>query len=63
MALFIYLALGYWACGKTWYRNKVRIGSWDKLFLTRLCTGMFTGFVIIPIAIVITIMEIIGRSN
>ena len=48
----IYMAAGYWAVGKTIYANKIRIGTWKNLFLTRLCLGVILGFILIPIAII-----------
>ncbi|MBQ3566766.1 MAG: hypothetical protein IJA12_06255 [Oscillospiraceae bacterium] len=49
--IFIYGALGYWACGKTIYANKIRIGKATDLFLTRLIFGLLFGFVLIPVAV------------
>ena len=37
----LYVILGYWACGKTIYANKIRIGTANSLFFTRLYTGIF----------------------
>lgn len=53
--LIIYAALGYWACGKTIYADKIRIGTASNLFLTRLILGCLLGFILIPIAIIKTI--------
>lgn len=54
--LAIYLWLGYWAVGKTLWRNKVVIGR--NLFFGRLFLGAFAGLIIIPIAI---IMKFFGK--
>lgn len=54
----IYIALGYWAVGKTIYANKLRIGSISNLFLSRLILGIFLGFILIPIAIIRKIFHI-----
>lgn len=52
MLLLIYVVVGYWAVGQTIYANKIRVGSWDKLFLGRLILAVFLGFILIPVAIV-----------
>jgi len=49
--LFAYVALGYWAVGKTIYANKIRIGTFNDLFLTRLILGILLGWILIPVAI------------
>ena len=54
--LIIYAALGYWACGKTIYANRIRIGTASNLFLTRLILGCLLGFILIPIAIIKSIL-------
>ncbi len=48
----IYGALGYWAAGKTIYANKIRIGTFKDLFLTRFIVGILLGFILIPVAII-----------
>jgi hypothetical protein len=53
--LGVYVVLGYWACGKTIYANKIRIGTANNLFLTRLILGILLGFILIPVAIIKTI--------
>lgn len=59
VALFaIYLAFGYWACGKTIYANSIRIGAASDLFLRRIILGALLGIIIIPIAIIRTILHI-----
>ena len=49
--LIIYMALGYWATGKTLYANSVLIGSWMVIFMRRVIMGTLLGWVLIPIAI------------
>lgn len=49
--LLAYLVVGYWAVGQTVYANKIRIGSWDKLFLRRFIIALFLGFILIPVAL------------
>lgn len=52
MGLLIYMVLGYWAAGQTIYKNRILIGSWTAIFLEKLVTGFFLGFILIPIAII-----------
>ncbi len=49
--LVIYVIAAYWAAGQTIYANKIRIGTWNDLVLTRLIVGMLLGIILIPIAI------------
>lgn len=51
MGAIIYLILGYWATGKTIYRNKVLVGSWQGIFIQRVAMGAVLGFILIPWAI------------
>lgn len=51
IAFIIYSALGYWAMGKTIYANKIRFGTANDLFMSRLIWGLFFGWILIPIAI------------
>ncbi len=49
--LLIYLVAGYWAAGKTIYANKIRIGTFNELFMARLIAALFLGWILIPWAI------------
>lgn len=49
--LVVYAIAGYWAVGETIYANKIRIGTANDLFLTRLILGCLLGFILIPVAI------------
>ena len=53
--IVLYMALGYWAAGKTVYANKIRIGTMQHLFIQRLTLGLLLGWVLIPIAALKTI--------
>ncbi len=53
-----YAVLSYWAAGQTVYANKIRIGTFSNLFLTRLIVGFLLGIVLIPIAIIRKIFHI-----
>ena len=54
-----YLALGYWATGKTILANKVLIApSWTDIFMERIMWGAILGWILIPIAI---FKKIFGR--
>lgn len=50
--LIVYAALGYWAAGKTVYANKIRFGTMSHLFFTRLGTGLFFGWILIPVSLI-----------
>lgn len=50
--LLVYIALGYWACGKTIYANKIRIGTASNLFISRFILGFFLGWILIPVALI-----------
>ena len=54
----LYAALGYWACGKTIYANKIRIGDGNTLFMNRLFNGILLGWILIPIALIRVIFGI-----
>lgn len=58
MEAIIYLVLAYWAAGKTIYRNKIQIGTLQGIFLQRLMVGAILGFILIPIAIIMTIVSV-----
>lgn len=50
--VIVYAVLSYWAAGQTIYANKIRIGTFNNLFLNRLIIGCLLGIVLIPIAII-----------
>lgn len=52
MEVIIYLILAYWATGRTVYRNKILIGTGQGIFLQRVAVGFIFGFVLIPWAII-----------
>ena len=56
--LVLYLILSYWACGKTIYANKIRIGKAGDLFITRFIVGAILGIILIPIALIRVILHI-----
>lgn len=49
---FIYMALGYWATGRTIYANKILIGTSTNIFTQRLLWGTLFGLVLIPWALI-----------
>ena len=61
IVIIAYVVLGYWACGRTIYANKIRIGKATDLFLTRLIIGIMAGFVLIPIALLKTIFRLLFK--
>ena len=50
--LFVYMALGYWATGKTIYANKIIIHSFGQLFMQRMIMGSVLGWILIPWALI-----------
>lgn len=52
MGIFIYMILGYWATGKTIYKNQILIGTAQGIFLNRIVVGFLLGWILIPIAII-----------
>ena len=50
--IIIYMVLGYWATGKTIYANQVMLGTWNGIFMRRLCMGTLLGWILIPWAII-----------
>lgn len=50
--ILIYMILGYWAAGRTVYRNKIMIGTFQNIFFRKLLVGFFFGFILIPMAII-----------
>lgn len=50
--LIAYLALGYWATGYLFYRNKVVISSNGSFFGTKLGIGALFGWILIPVAFI-----------
>lgn len=52
MAIFIYMILGYWAAGRTIYKNYVMVGTFTTIFMRKVITGLFLGWILIPIAII-----------
>lgn len=57
MIWIIYMILGYWATGRTIYRNRILIGTANGIFLHRLVIGFLLGFILIPIAILGLLFE------
>ena len=52
MLLIVYLILGYWAVGKTIYRNRIVFGTWQAVFFQKLALALIIGWILITIAIV-----------
>lgn len=50
--LIVYIALGYWATGRTIYADKIFIGTENGIFGRRLCMGFLFGWALIPWAII-----------
>ena len=50
--LILYIVLGYWATGRTIYKNSVLIGTTHGIFMKKWCTGVLLGWILIPIALI-----------
>ena len=57
MELLIYMILGYWATGQTIYKNRILIGTAEKIFLDRVITGFILGPILIPWAVLSLILR------
>lgn len=56
--IVLYMVLGYWAAGKTVYRNYIMIGDIHSITAKKFATGFVFGWILIPIAI---IMALFGK--
>lgn len=56
MLIFLYMLIGYWATGRTIYRNRILIGTIEGIFLERVITGFLLGWILIPWAIISLIL-------
>ncbi len=52
-----YVVLGYWATGETIYANKIIFHKFGELFLRRLLYGIMFGVILIPVAIIKTLLS------
>ncbi len=52
----VYLVLGYWSTGKTIYANKIVFSDGFTFALQRFFLGTMFGVVLIPIAIIKTLL-------
>lgn len=52
IVILIYMALGYWATGRTIYADKILIGDGNAIFGRRLTMGFLFGWALIPWAII-----------
>ena len=50
--IIIYLILGYWATGRTIFRNRILIGTAQGIFLERVIMGFLLGWILIPLDII-----------
>ena len=53
----VYSIAGYWAVGKVIYANKVVIYSGTYFYAKKIVLGLCLGWILIPIAIIKTIMN------
>lgn len=60
MLVLIYLALGYWAVGKTVYQNHILISNKPGgIFFQKLAVAFLLGWILIPIAIIKLIVSLL----
>lgn len=52
MGLIIYMVLGYWAVGRTVYKNKILIGTGQAIFWQKAAVAFLMGWILIPVAII-----------
>lgn len=50
--LVIYAVIGYWATGRTIYRNRILIGNGHSIGLMRFTLGLALGPILIPWALI-----------
>lgn len=55
--VIFYIILGYWATGKTIYENYILIGTWNGIFMKRMCMGAILGWILIPVAVIKMIVK------
>ncbi len=48
----IYLAVGYWAVGRTVYANKILIGTTSAIFFKKFAIALMFGWIVIPWALI-----------
>lgn len=57
LLIIVYLVLGYWATGRTIYRNRILMGTANGIFLHRVIIGALLGFILIPLAVLSLIFQ------
>ena len=57
MWVVIYMILGYWAVGKTIYRNKIVVTTYLNWVISKLTWGILFGFILIPWALITVFLE------
>lgn len=57
IGVVVYVIAAYWAAGKTIYANKIVIGSASSIFLQRVTIGFVLGVILIPLAIIKSLLE------
>lgn len=60
MLVILYLALGYWAVGKTVYQNQILVSNKiGGIFFQKLAMAFVLGWILIPIAIIKLIISLL----
>ena len=50
--IILYLILGYWAVGRTIFKNQILIGTTTAIFMEKIVVGFLLGWILIPISII-----------
>ena len=57
LLIIAYVIAGYWATGQTIFYNKIVMHKTGYLFGTRLVGAVFLGWLLIPIALVLSLIR------
>lgn len=57
--MLIYVAGGVWAVNKLYYSkvDMIVIGSYSRFFMGKIAIAMFFGWILIPVAVIVTLIE------
>lgn len=57
--IIIYWLVAYWAAGRTLYKNRILIGTFNAVVVEKMIMSFLLGWILIPVAI---IQMIFGRN-
>lgn len=61
--IILYCILGYWATGRTIFRNRILIGTGEGIFRERFFWGFCCGWFLIPWAVISLIIEALNQND